>query len=78
MKPKKKQGKTSKRLPDFTLEDILNAPKTKETQKSTDGMGCSFCGSLRYSTKDQIKVYQGQRMKVCHCYDCGRDFYKGE
>ena len=78
MKNKKHQRKTSKILPDFNLEDILNAPKREETNKSTSGLGCSFCGSLRYTSTGQIRVYQGQRMKVCHCYGCGRDFYKDE
>ena len=46
MKRKKKQIKTSKKLPDFSLEDILNAPKPKVAKKRIDGLGCNKCGSL--------------------------------
>jgi hypothetical protein len=37
MKQKKKQRKTPKKLPDFSLEDILNAPKPKAANKRIDG-----------------------------------------
>jgi len=47
LKQKKKQKKTPKKLPDFSLEDILNAPKPKAAIKRTDGLGCLNCGSLK-------------------------------
>ena len=40
MKRKKKQIKAPKKLPDFSLEDILNAPKPKVANKRIDGLGC--------------------------------------
>ncbi len=78
MKQKKKQKKTPKKLPDYSLEDILNAPKPESTIKRTDGLGCNYCGSLKFISKGEIKVVRGQRMKTYHCHECGKDFYKGE
>jgi hypothetical protein len=78
MKQKKKQNKGQKKLPDFSLEDILNAPKPKAASKPAAGSGCNICGSLRFIFKGEIKVVRGQRMKTYHCYGCGQDFYKGE
>jgi hypothetical protein len=78
LKQKKKHIKASKKLPDFSLEDILNAPKPEATGKRTDGLGCNNCGSLKFISKGEIKVFRGQRMKVYHCYSCGQDFYKPE
>ena len=78
MKKKKKQIKTPKKLPDFSLEDILNAPKAEPTGKRLDGLGCNNCGSLRFISKDEVKVFRGQRMKKYHCHECGQDFYKAE
>lgn len=78
MKQKKKHIQTPKKLPDFNLEDILNASKLKTVNKRTDGLGCSNCGSLKFISKDEVKVFRGQRMKVYHCYGCGQDFYKAE
>jgi hypothetical protein len=78
LKQKKKQKKAPKKLPDFSLEDILNAPKPKAPGKSADGLGCTNCGSLRFISRGEIKVFRGQRMKVCHCYGCGQEFYKAE
>ena len=78
MKRKKKQIKTTKKLPDFTLEDILNAPKPKVAKKRIDGLGCNKCGSLRFISKGEVRVFRGQRMKVYHCHGCGQDFYKSE
>jgi DNA-directed RNA polymerase subunit RPC12/RpoP len=78
MKQKKKQQRAPKKLPDFSLEDIINAPKPKVATKRTDGLGCTYCGSVRFISKDDVKVMRGQRMKVYHCYGCGKDFYKGE
>ena len=78
MKQKKKQKKTPKKLPDFSLEDILNAPKPKAAIKRTDGLGCLNCGSLKFISKGEVKVFRGQRVKTYHCHDCGQDFYKGE
>jgi hypothetical protein len=78
LKPKKKNKKAPRKLPDFTLEDILNAPKPKAPGKRADGLGCTNCGSLRYISRGEVKVFRGQRMKVCHCYGCGQEFYKAE
>ncbi len=78
MKQKKKQKKGQKKLPDFTLEDILNAPKPEATVKRVDGLGCTICGSLKFIAKGEVKVMRGQRMKTYRCYDCGQIFYKGE
>ena len=79
---KKHIKKTPKKLPDFSLNDILNAPKPKAPSKHADGrssaLGCTICGSMRYISKGEIKVFRGERMKVCHCYECGQDFYKSE
>jgi hypothetical protein len=78
MKQKKKQIKAPKKSPYFTLDDILNAPKPEEPGKRADGLGCNNCGSLKFISKGEIKVFRGQRMKVYHCYGCGQDFYKPE
>ena len=78
MKQKKKQKQRQKKLPDFSLEDILNAPKPKAANKRIDGLGCNQCGSLKFISKGEVKVLRGQRMKTYHCYGCGQDFYKGE
>ena len=78
LKKKKKQIKTPKKLPGFSLEDILNAPKPKVANKRIDGLGCNNCGSLKFISKGEVKVFRGQRMKVYHCHGCGQDFYKGE
>ncbi len=78
MKQKKKQKGGQEKLPDFSLEDILNAPKPKAAIKHIDGLGCTNCGSLKFISKGGVKVVRGQRMKTYHCYDCGQDFYKGE
>jgi len=78
MKQKKKHIKVPKKLPDFSLADILNAPKPKTVSKNTDGLGCSYCGSGRFIYKDEVKVFRGDRMKVYHCHSCGQDFYKPE
>ena len=78
MKQKKKKAKSPKKLPDFNLEDIINAPKPKADRKRSDGLGCNNCGSLRYISKGDVKVVRGQRMKVYHCHGCGQDFYKSE
>ena len=74
---KNKQKKVQKKSPDFSLEDILNAPKPKAPVKRTDGLGCNNCGSLKFIAKGEVKVLRGQRMKAYHCHDCGQDFYKG-
>jgi hypothetical protein len=78
MKRKKKQKKSPKKLPDFSVEDILIAPKPEAVKKRSDGLGCNKCGSLRFISKGEVKVFRGQRMKVYHCYGCGKDFYKSE
>ena len=65
----------SQEIQDFSLEDILNAPKPKEDVKVS---GCTNCGSLKYISKGAVKVFRGQRMKTYHCHDCGFDFYKPE
>ena len=75
MKQKRKQKQTPKKLPDFSVEDIINAPKPKEANK---GSACPHCGSVSYISKGVVKVFRGQRMIVCHCHGCGRDFYKEE
>jgi transposase-like protein len=74
LKQKKKQNKTPKQLPDFSIEDILNAPKPKPIEAS----GCPHCGSVNYISKNVVKVFRGQRMVVHHCHGCGQDFYKEE
>jgi hypothetical protein len=78
LKQKKKQQKTPRKLPDFSLQDILNDPKPETGVKRTDGLGCNICGSLKFVSKGEVKVFRGQRMKVYHCYGCGQDFYKAE
>jgi len=78
LKQKKKQKQTPKKLPDFSLEDILNAPKPKAAIRRTNGLGCPNCGSLKFISKGEVKVFRGQRVKTYHCHDCGQDFYKGE
>ena len=78
MKRKKKPVKMPKKLPDFILEEILNAPKPKVANKRTDGLGCNNCGSLKFISKGEVRVVRGQRMKVYHYHGCGQDFYKGE
>jgi hypothetical protein len=78
LKQKKKDKKAPKKLHDFRLEDILNAPKPKIAGKRADGLGCNNCGGLKFISKGEVKVYRGQRMKVYHCYGCGQDFYKAE
>ncbi len=76
MKQKKNKIKAPKKLPDFSLEDILSSPKS--AAKRIDGLGCPHCGSVRFISKDEVKVFRGQRMKVYHCHACGKDFYKEE
>jgi len=78
MKQKKQNKKTPKKLPDFTLDDIINAPRPKVETKRLDGVGCQHCGSTRIIAKGEVKVFRGQRMKTYHCHNCGQDFYKGE
>ena len=78
LKKKKKKINTPKKLPGFSLEDILNAPKTKVANKLIDGLGCNNCGSLKFISQGEVKVFRGQRMKVYHCHGCGQDFYKPE
>ncbi|MDD4876675.1 MAG: hypothetical protein PHQ86_06080 [Dehalococcoidales bacterium] len=78
MKHKKKQKRLQKKLPDFSLEDILNAPKAEPAAKRLDGLGCNNCGSLRFISTGEVKVFRGQRMKKYHCHECKQDFYKGE
>jgi hypothetical protein len=78
LKQKKKHIKTPGKLPDFSLEDIINAPKPKVPTKRDDGLGCNNCGSMKYISKSEVKVFRGQRMKVYHCHNCGKDFYKPE
>ena len=78
LKQKKKHIKAPRKSPDFSLEDILNAPKPRVAAKRADGLGCNNCGSLRFISKGDVKVMRGQRMKVYHCYGCGKDFYKAE
>ncbi len=78
LKQKKKQRKTPKKLPDFSLEDIFNASKSKVPTKRIDGLGCNKCGSLKFISKGEVRVFRGQRMKVYHCHGCGQDFYKSE
>jgi hypothetical protein len=78
LKRKKKQLKAPKKSPDFSLEDILKAPKPKAASKRADGLGCNNCGSLKFISKGEVKVFRGHRMKVYHCYGCGQDFYKAE
>jgi hypothetical protein len=78
MKRKKEKAKSPEKLPDFTLEDILNAPKPKAAGKRADGLGCNSCGSLKFISKGEVKVFRGERMKVYHCHGCGQDFYKSE
>jgi len=78
LKKKKKQIKTPKKLPSFSLEDILNAPKPEVAKKRIDGLGCNNCGSLKFISKGEVKVFRGQRVKVYHCHGCGQDFYKSE
>lgn len=78
MKQKKEKTKSPKELSDFSLEDILNAPKPKAAIKRADGLGCNICGSLKFISKGEVKVFRGQRMNVYHCHGCGQDFYKSE
>jgi hypothetical protein len=78
LKPKKKQQKTPRKSRGFSLEDIINAPKPKAAVKPDTGSGCTHCGSRKFISKGEVKVFRGQRMKTYHCYDCGQDFYKGE
>ena len=78
MKKKKRKQRASRKSADFSLEDILNAPSPAVPEKREDGLGCNICGSLKYISKGQVKVFRGQRMKVYHCHSCGQDFYKGE
>ncbi len=78
MKQKKKHVRAPKKLPDFSLQDILNAPKSKAAGIRADGLGCKNCGSLKFISKDVIKVFRGQRMKAYHCHNCGKDFYIAE
>ena len=78
MKKKKKQAKAPRKSPDFSLEDIINAPRPAVAGKREDGLGCNKCGSLKFISKGEIKVFRGQRMKVFHCHGCGQDFYKSE
>jgi DNA-directed RNA polymerase subunit RPC12/RpoP len=78
LKPKKKQQKIPGKSPDFNLEDIINAPKPIADVKPDTGSGCTHCGSRKFISKGGVKVFRGQRMNTYHCYDCGRDFYKGE
>ncbi len=75
---KKKKIKAPRKLPDFSLEDILNAPKPKTAVKRIDGLGCNICGSTKFIATGGVKVVRGQRMKTYHCYGCGKDFYKAE
>ena len=77
MKQKKKQQKAPKKSPDFSLEEIINAPKPKVVNPPA-GPGCTHCGSTKFISKGEVKIFRGQRMKTYHCYDCGQDFYKGE
>jgi hypothetical protein len=78
MKKKKKQLRAPKQLPDFSLGDIVNAPKPKVPAKRADGLGCNYCGSMNFISKGDVKVFRGDRMKVYHCHGCGKDFYKPE
>jgi uncharacterized protein with PIN domain len=78
LKQKKKQQKPAKKLPDFSVDDIINAPKPKAAMKQVAASGCPHCGGLRFVSKDEVKVFRGQRMKVYHCHGCGQDFYKEE
>ena len=77
MGQKKPHKNIPKKLLDFTLQDILNAPKPKEI-KRVDGIGCLHCGSTRIKAKGEVKVFRGQRMQPYHCYNCGQDCYKSE
>ncbi len=78
MKQKKKRIMKPGKLPDFSLEDIVNAPKPKVPSKRIDSLGCNKCGSLKFISKGEVRVFRGQRMKVYHCHGCGQDFYKSE
>jgi transposase-like protein len=78
LKQKKKLTKAVRKLPDFSLEDILNAPKPRVAAPRADGLGCNHCGSMRFISKGDVKVMRGQRMKVYHCHGCGKNFYKAE
>jgi len=78
MGQKKPHKKNSKKLPDFTIEDIINAPLPKTETKHIDGIGCLHCGSTRIRAIGTVKVFRGQRMQPYRCFACGRDFYKEE
>ena len=78
MGQRKPHKQTPKKLPDFTLADILNAPKPKPQTRRADGIGCLHCGSTRIQAKSEVKVFRGQRMRVYHCFECGKDCYKDE
>ncbi|MFC1988503.1 hypothetical protein ACFLVJ_01550 [Chloroflexota bacterium] len=78
MKHKNKKVKATRKLPDFSLEDILTAPKSKTDVRRITASGCTNCGSLKFISRGEVKVFRGERMKVYHCHECGKDFYKGE
>lgn len=78
MGQKKQHKKIPKKLPDFTLEDILNAPKPKTVTKRIDGTGCLHCGSTRIKAKGEVKVFRGKRMQPYFCFDCKQTCYKDE
>ncbi|MFC1921084.1 hypothetical protein ACFLYQ_05100 [Chloroflexota bacterium] len=75
---KKKKNRSPRKLPDFSLDDIINAPRPETAKKRSDGLGCTKCGSLKFISKGEIRVFRGDRMKVYHCYGCGQDFYRSE
>lgn len=78
MGQKKPHKQTPKKLPDFTLSDIINAPRPKPVVKRIDGIGCLHCGSTKIKAKGTVKVFRGVRMQPYYCFDCHQTCYKDE
>ena len=78
MGQKKPHKQTPKKLPDFTLSDIINAPRPKPAVKRADGIGCLHCGSTKIKAKGTVKVFRGIRMQPYFCFDCKQTCYKDE
>ena len=76
MEQKKTHKKNLKKLLDFTIEDIINAPRPKPDIRHVDGVCCLHCGSTRIRAIGTVKVFRGQRMQPYRCFACSRDFYK--
>jgi hypothetical protein len=78
MGQKKPRKNVPKKLPDFTLQDILNAPKPKPAARRADGIGCLHCGSTKIKVQGEVKVFRGRRMQPYYCFDCRQTCYKDE